>query len=65
MTGDGGTTDNGEMEQVTDVDGDGGTADNGEMELVTGGVGDDAADTDACEEATGVRSVSRVGTVMS
>jgi len=54
VTGDGGTTDNGEMEQVTDVDGDGGTADNGEMELVTGGVGDgETTDNGEMELVTG------------
>ncbi len=38
------------------------------MGLVPGGFGDDAADfadTDACEESAGVRSVSKVGTEMS
>ncbi len=65
-TGDGGTTDSDDVELVKgDVTGDGGTTDSNDIGLVAGGVGDDSADTNACEEAAGVRSVSKVGTVMS
>lgn len=67
MTGIGGTTDSDDVEPVTgDVTGDNGNSD--DLGLVAGGVEDaaaDVADTDACEEAEGVRSVSKVGTVMS
>ncbi len=66
VTGDGGTIDSDDMQLVTgDVTGDGGTTESNDIGLVAGGVGYDSADTNASEEAACVRSVSKVGTVMS